>query len=384
MRSANETALLVHGGPRRSPMWTLRRALVEPDEGATRRTLVIMVTGAGLGGAALTVSASSGAAGSTGSLGIALGVLVAIALGTLFVTAPDPLWAPGRSERVLRALIAAPLVGATLHTAVTLLGGGPAHAERVAAAVAVLTVALLLLATSTVRRHQPTADWSPPLHASGAAHMPPLCRAFKRLVDITFGLFALLLTLPVLVVAALAVKWDSKGPWLFRQTRIGAGGQRFTVLKLRTMHVNNDSTEHEQFVAGLIRGDAAAVADDREGGEIFKLAGDPRITKVGRVLRRLSIDELPQLFNVLSGTMSLVGPRPPLPNEVSIYAERDRQRLAVKPGMTGLWQVSGRSRLSFDEMVELDIRYWTQWTPLLELGILARTPRAALFGRETA
>jgi lipopolysaccharide/colanic/teichoic acid biosynthesis glycosyltransferase len=238
---------------------------------------------------------------------------------------------------------------------------------------------LLLVGRSAGPRKARAEDWAPPMDGDGAVVFPPLCRAFKRSVDLAGAGLALFLTLPVLLLAAVAVVRDSEGPWLFRQVRLGTAGRPFTLFKLRTMTSGNDPAEHEAFVASLITGTVPAT-----DGAILKLTGDRRITPVGHILRRLSIDELPQLLNVLQGRMSLVGPRPPLPGEVALYDIRARQRLAVKPGMTGLWQVSGRSRLTFEAMVELDIRYWSEWTPLLELRILARTPKVALFSKETA
>ena len=202
-------------------------------------------------------------------------------------------------------------------------------------------------------------------------------RCVKRALDLTAGVLALTLTLPVLLLAALAVKLDSPGPVLFTQTRVGASGRRFRIYKLRTMVVDNDDSEHRAYVASLIRGEAGT------HGGMFKLVRDPRITRVGRVLRRLSIDELPQLWNVLRGDMSLVGPRPPLPNEVSLYDERAWQRLRVRPGLTGLAQISGRCQLSFDEQVTKDIEYWQRWSLLLELRILLKTP-AAVFSKRGA
>ncbi|MDQ4089719.1 MAG: sugar transferase [Actinomycetota bacterium] len=183
---------------------------------------------------------------------------------------------------------------------------------------------------------------------------------------------ALLLVLPVLLVAMAAVRFNSAGPALFKQVRVGANGRRFRLFKLRTMFTGNDDTAHRAYVAGLISGDA-----DRHGG-VFKLVGDPRITSIGGFLRRFSIDELPQLWNVLKGDMSIVGPRPPLPREVELYGDRAWARLRVKPGITGLWQVSGRSELSFEEMVALDVQYWQRWSLLLDLKILVRTPAVVL------
>jgi lipopolysaccharide/colanic/teichoic acid biosynthesis glycosyltransferase len=151
-------------------------------------------------------------------------------------------------------------------------------------------------------------------------------------------------------------------------------GRPFDMLKFRTMVVDGDSSVHQEFVEALIRGDVAADEDVAA----YKLTDDPRVTRVGRILRRLSIDELPQLINVLRGEMSVVGPRPPLPFEVDMYQEWHRRRLEVRPGMTGLWQVSGRSKMTFDEMVKLDIHYIETWSPLRDVSIVLRTIPALL------
>jgi len=201
------------------------------------------------------------------------------------------------------------------------------------------------------------------------AHPLPLVgRAAKRVLDVALSATALLLVLPVLLVAMLAVRLNSAGPAIFTQVRVGANGRKFRLFKVRTMFTGNDDSGHRAYVAGLISGRA------ERHGAVFKLVGDPRITSIGRFLRRFSIDELPQLWNVLKGDMSIVGPRPPLPGEVELYGDRAWGRLRVKPGITGLWQVSGRSELSFDEMVALDVEYWQRWSLLLDLQILARTP----------
>ena len=199
-------------------------------------------------------------------------------------------------------------------------------------------------------------------------------RITKRAMDLLIGTVAFVLALPAMVVAAIGVRLTSKGPILFRQQRIGMDGRPFDMLKFRTMVHGADSSVHEEFVEGLIRGD---VAQD-EDVALYKLTDDPRVTKVGRVLRRLSIDELPQLINVLRGEMSVVGPRPPLLFEVEMYEEWHRRRLEMRPGMTGLWQVSGRSKMTFDEMVKLDIHYIETWSPLRDFAIVLRTIPALL------
>jgi lipopolysaccharide/colanic/teichoic acid biosynthesis glycosyltransferase len=186
---------------------------------------------------------------------------------------------------------------------------------------------------------------------------------------------AVLVLLPVLLIVAVLVRLSSPGPVVLRQTRIGQDGRAFQMHKFRSMFAGSDPAIHEAYLRGLVRGEATPV----DGA--YKLADDPRITPVGRVLRRLSLDELPQLFNVLTAEMSLVGPRPPLPYEVDLYDARARRRLSVPPGMTGLWQVSGRSTLDFHQMVDLDLAYIARWSFWLDLSIVARTPRALITGR---
>ncbi|MFJ8360415.1 sugar transferase [Streptomyces sp. NPDC093984] len=201
---------------------------------------------------------------------------------------------------------------------------------------------------------------------------PPLRRglaaALKSVTDRLGAALLIVLLAPLFAAVALAVRLDSPGPVVHRQTRIGRGGVPFTMAKFRTM------------VADAERLRQQLAATNEQDGRMFKIRRDPRITRVGRVLRRYSLDELPQLFNVVLGHMSLVGPRPPLPDEVARYDEVELRRLAVKPGLTGLWQVSGRSDLSWDETVALDLRYVDNWSPSVDLGVLARTVRAVLGG----
>ena len=205
--------------------------------------------------------------------------------------------------------------------------------------------------------------------------------ALKRTMDIVGSLLALLCALPFFAAIALAIKSTSKGPIFFRQHRIGQHGRPFVFLKFRSMYVGNNSSIHKQYVQQLIAGKAERQASTTNGQGVFKLTKDPRITKVGAFLRRTSLDELPQFINVLKGEMSLVGPRPPVPYEVEAYDLWHRARLLeAKPGITGLWQVSGRSRVTFDEMVRLDLRYARSWTPWMDLQILLRTPAAVLLG----
>ena len=203
----------------------------------------------------------------------------------------------------------------------------------------------------------------------------------KRIVDVAGSSILLVLCSPVLLACALAVRLTSKGPVLFRQQRVGQHGKCFTFFKFRSMHVNNDETVHKEYVVKLIANQAELLPEEGDSQGVFKLTKDKRITPVGHFLRRSSLDELPQLFNVLNGDMSLVGPRPPIPYELAVYQTWHRRRLLeVKPGITGLWQVTGRSQVSFDEMVRLDLRYAMTWTLWLDVKILLRTPSAVIKG----
>jgi lipopolysaccharide/colanic/teichoic acid biosynthesis glycosyltransferase len=200
-------------------------------------------------------------------------------------------------------------------------------------------------------------------------------------MDIVGSVLALLLFLPVLLAIVLAIRLTSRGPVFFRQKRVRQSGEEFVLLKFRTMHVNNDPGVHQEYVRQLIAGRARRHRGKGNGKSVYKLAKDSRITRVGHFLRRTSLDELPQLFNVLRGEMSLVGPRPAIAYEVEAYDTWHRRRIfEAKPGITGLWQVSGRSRVSFDEMVRLDLRYARTWSPWTDLKILMRTPAAMFFG----
>ena len=206
-------------------------------------------------------------------------------------------------------------------------------------------------------------------------------RMMKRAMDVTGSLAALLIFSPLFLVIAALVKLTSKGPVLFRQVRVGQFGKPFTFLKFRSMYVNNDASKHQEYVKQLIAGQA-----DRKGGDGSfrrRIQADrrPAHYRVGKFLRRTSLDELPQFFNVLIGEMSLVGPRPPISYEVEAYDLWHRRRLLeAKPGITGLWQVNGRSRVEFDEMVRLDLQYAKTWSPWLDVKILARTPKAMVVG----
>jgi lipopolysaccharide/colanic/teichoic acid biosynthesis glycosyltransferase len=189
--------------------------------------------------------------------------------------------------------------------------------------------------------------------------------ALKRAMDILGSLFLLILLLPLFVAIAIAVKATSRGPILFRQKRVGQYGRSFTFLKFRSMRDRNDHSEHMQFMKKMIAGDGNRLSAKGDTNGVYKMVNDPRITRLGRFLRRTSLDELPQFLNVFKGDMSLVGPRPPIPYECAAYQTWHRRRLLdVKPGITGLWQVTGRSRVSFDEMVRMDLQYanfWSLW-----------------------
>jgi lipopolysaccharide/colanic/teichoic acid biosynthesis glycosyltransferase len=235
-------------------------------------------------------------------------------------------------------------------------------------------------------------DWDheKPGRASNEALYPDLTRhdkgrrsvfLVKRLIDITGSITMLILCAPLFIAIALAVKFTSKGPVFFRQRRVGRYGKTFTFLKFRSMYVNNDPTVHKEFVTRLIASQTTGVEKQEAGSSVYKLTNDKRITRVGKYLRRTSLDELPQFLNVLAGDMSLVGPRPPIPYELAAYQTWHRRRLlGVKPGITGLWQVISRSTVQFDEMVRLDLRYASTWTPWLDFKILLRTPLAVIKG----
>jgi lipopolysaccharide/colanic/teichoic acid biosynthesis glycosyltransferase len=206
-------------------------------------------------------------------------------------------------------------------------------------------------------------------------------RAMKRMMDIVGSALALLFFLPAFVAIAAAVRATSKGPIFFRQRRIGQHGKSFVFLKFRSMQVNNDAAAHKEYVQKLIAGKADKQPSNGNGGGVYKLTKDPRITRLGCFLRKTSLDELPQFINVLKGDMSLVGPRPPVPYEVEAYDIWHRRRLLeAKPGITGLWQVSGRSRVKFDDMVRLDLHYARTWSPWTDMKILWRTPGAVVLG----
>jgi exopolysaccharide biosynthesis polyprenyl glycosylphosphotransferase len=202
--------------------------------------------------------------------------------------------------------------------------------------------------------------------------------AVKSFFDITISAFALMLLFPFFFLTAAAVKATSRGPVFFRQKRIGLNGNSFEMLKFRSMYVNCDEDSHKKYIEKYIHDQKNAAVEPG----VFKLTNDKRITPIGQFLRRSSMDELPQLINVLMGEMSLVGPRPPLDYECKMYDIWHRRRLlSCKPGITGLWQVTGRSRTTFDEMVRLDLKYIREWSLWLDVKILLETPRAVLSGK---
>lgn len=235
-------------------------------------------------------------------------------------------------------------------------------------------------------------DWNPesPTHPSDPVFYPDLSKrhqdrrfsgALKRAIDILGSIVGLVFAAPIFLAAAVAIKISSRGPIFYHQVRIGQRGQPFVLLKFRSMYRDNDDTEHKEYVKQLIAGTAQRQSCDGNGEGVYKLTADPRITRVGAFLRKTSMDELPQLVNVLRGEMSLVGPRPPLPYEVGNYDLWHRCRLnEAKPGITGLWQISGRCQVTFDEMVRLDLRYARSWSTWMDIKILLCTPRAVWQG----
>jgi lipopolysaccharide/colanic/teichoic acid biosynthesis glycosyltransferase len=232
-------------------------------------------------------------------------------------------------------------------------------------------------------QRDPGASFDIPLHRDLELNMEgkKVSRLLKRTIDITVSLLGLILASPLLISIAIAIKLTSKGPVFFRQERVGLGGRRFTLLKFRTMYFPNDSAMHEHYTSRLIAGTADPARAAGTERPVYKLMNDPRITPLGRFLRRASLDELPQLVNVLAGRMSLVGPRPSIPYEFDRYSIWHRRRvLVVKPGITGLSQVTGRGVLKFDEMVRLDIRYARTWSLWMDFRILWRTSFVVLSG----
>jgi lipopolysaccharide/colanic/teichoic acid biosynthesis glycosyltransferase len=213
----------------------------------------------------------------------------------------------------------------------------------------------------------------------------PIQSVLKRGLDIFGAVTGLLLLWPLLLAIMAAIKLTSPGPAVFSQIRLGKDFKPFTFYKFRSMFTNADDKIHRDYLASLIAGNPEAGDPDTDGTKFYKLKADSRVTPLGRFLRKTSLDELPQLFNVLRGDMSLVGPRPPIPYETGNYRAWHLRRIsAVKPGLTGLWQVEGRSKTTFDEMVRMDIRYSCDWSILLDLKLLLRTIKVVVEGRGAA
>jgi lipopolysaccharide/colanic/teichoic acid biosynthesis glycosyltransferase len=198
-------------------------------------------------------------------------------------------------------------------------------------------------------------------------------RFTKRLLDIIGSIFAVLIFSPFMIVAAVGIKSTSKGPVFFIQKRIGKGGEVFNMLKFRSMIVSSDEERHKEFVKVYITG--------KDGKNGYKLINDDRVTAWGKVLRKVSVDEFPQFLNVLKGELSLVGPRPPMEYEVNQYLKWHKERLSVKQGVTGIWQVFGRARLSFDKSCFLDIFYVENRSLCIDMHLLSQTPHAIVFGK---
>jgi|Deesub1362A_J573_1020465.scaffolds.fasta_scaffold00004_234 lipopolysaccharide/colanic/teichoic acid biosynthesis glycosyltransferase len=232
------------------------------------------------------------------------------------------------------------------------------------------------------RPHRPPdLNLYPDLSRRNSSKKPSLL--LKRVIDIIGGITGLVVFSPLFVIIALSIKLSSKGPILFKQERVGLFGKRFTFLKFRSMYVDNDPNIHKEYIKQFICEQKAHSANDGNGqNRVYKIEKDPRVTPVGRLLRKTSLDELPQFLNVLKGEMSLVGPRPPIPYELENYDIWHRRRvLEVKPGITGLWQVKGRSFTTFDEMVRLDLKYVREWSLWLDIKILFQTPWVVLSGK---
>ncbi len=205
--------------------------------------------------------------------------------------------------------------------------------------------------------------------------LSPVSQFVKRLEDVIIALFTTIILSPLTILIAILIKLDSKGNVFYKQKRVGMDGRQFSFYKFRTMQANNDDSEHREYLKNYIAGEAENIGEET----VFKL-DDARVTRIGKHLRRLSLDELPQIFNVLRGEMSIVGPRPPIPYEVEEYNATQRRRLDMKPGITGLWQVSGRNRLTFDQMLTLDVFYIENWSLWLDLKIILKTIPAMIRG----
>jgi len=202
-------------------------------------------------------------------------------------------------------------------------------------------------------------------------------KILKRLLDLIGSVTGIILLLPIFIIISICIKLTSKGPILFWETRLGQNAKPFTSYKFRTMYVNNDRSYDQEFVKNLIDGKYGKIGEN----PTYKLKHDPRVTPLGRLLRVTNIDELPQFINVLKGDLSLVGPRPPLLYEYDNYEEWHKERLSIKPGITGLWQVTGRSSTTFDEMVQLDIEYVRKRSLILDIKILIKTAYSVISGK---
>ncbi|MEA3335521.1 MAG: sugar transferase [Chloroflexota bacterium] len=209
---------------------------------------------------------------------------------------------------------------------------------------------------------------------------PPGYRPIKRAVDVWLSLLVLFLGSPIWLLIGLMIKFTSKGPVFYSGTVVGKGGVPFRYYKFRTMAADSDNTAHKEWLEQFVKSDAA-FGEDESGQRIFKVVNDPRVTSIGRWLRKLSIDEVPQMLNVLMGQISLVGPRPPVPYEYEHYDDWARQRLSVTPGITGLYQVTARSQVGFSEMVEIDLDYIRRRSIWLDLRIMIKTPFVMLIGK---
>jgi exopolysaccharide biosynthesis polyprenyl glycosylphosphotransferase len=227
---------------------------------------------------------------------------------------------------------------------------------------------------------RPEAEGADPIFLGDPepGHFGSFC---KRTLDIVGSIVGMIVFLPLMLVIAAMIKITSPGPVIFKQIRLGKGGTPFTFYKFRSMSSNVDDRIHRDYVASLIKGKHAEINQGGAAQPLYKIKSDPRVTRVGRIIRKASIDELPQFFNVLKGDMSLVGPRPPIPYEAEKYEPWHLRRiLEIKPGITGLWQVEGRSKTSFDDMVRLDLRYIRKCSLLLDIKILIRTVMVVIRG----
>ncbi len=218
---------------------------------------------------------------------------------------------------------------------------------------------------------------------TSTSEQPPSSMRVCRAIDVALAALGLIAAIPVLLIACLAIRIESRGPAVFRQRRLGRDKRPFTLHKLRTMRMDADPEIHRRYVQQLLRGKEQP-HDDGDGDCLYKLTADDRVTRIGRFLRKTSLDELPQLYDVLRGHMSLVGPRPVIAYEVELYPDGYDRRFAVKPGLTGLWQVSGRNERTYHEMVALDIEWVDRRSLALYLSIVTRTPFVLLRRRGVA